>query len=619
MSVKKASLIIYVLTFFTFFFISPAFSQSTQKNVVVMDGLVYGYNYEPSKKLLQKEKQIKVEGVLDNVDIRLLDNGKVVETTKTKANGTFLFQIKTDKVYLLELSKAGYTSVLLSLDFTAVPKELLSKGVAFSGAELILNSYQSKNKTETYIPFGKLFFNSKGNYIDFESAKFLTKKQREYVNNPVSLMMRSVQKNKGVNKTPLPVVESVTTNENVTSGKKTELVSAEVIATNPSPKKNTYYDTINKILFDFKLKARNKPEEITDTEIQYLEDKIEAARIQFEKDRQNVQSPEDSVLLEHQLELLNSVELELLSAKKIIALQENEISVQKKLLFLAIFCVLLLSVMLFLIFRFNKEKKKTYLLLKEKNKKITDSINYASRIQESVLPSDAEIKMILPQSFIYYQPRDVVSGDFYWLSTIQNKTIVACVDCTGHGVPGAFMSLIGNTLLNEIVNEKQILDPAAILNRLHLEVVKSLNQNTERANSKDGMEMSLCVIDRGANIIEYSGAMNPLYVLADGAITVLKPDMKGIGGESGEKELTFSKQTISIQKNMSVYMFTDGYMDQFGGSENKKFNIPNFKKMLIEMQSIDMEEQKMKVRDTIQLWKGNGKQIDDMLVIGIRF
>ncbi len=594
--------------------LNSAFAQSLTKGFVVIDGLVYGYNYEPSIKFLQKEKQIKVEGVLDNVEIRVLDNGKVVKVTKTNSNGTFLIKVKTDKIYTLEFLKPGYSSILLTLDFIASPKEIVSKGIAFNGAELILNSFQSKNKSEIHSPFGKLFYNTRGNYVDFEATKFLSKKQREFINNPVSLMKRSVQKNKN-NKNNSQTVDI---NALEKEKSKTNNSSQEIVLIQPI--KKDYSDTINKMFSDIKAKTQTDTGKISDSDIQFLEKNIKEARTQYEKDKLNAHSAEDSLILKERETILNAIESELTIAKRVITLQKKEISTQKQLLFLAIASVLLLSLLLFLIYRFNKEKKKTYILLKEKNKKITDSINYALRIQESVLPSDSEIKKQLPKSFIYFQPRDTVSGDFYWLSTVKDKIIIACVDCTGHGVPGAFMSLIGNTLLNEIVNEKEIIDPSLILKRLHLEIVKSLHQDSDRVQSKDGMEMSLCVIDTKANVIEYAGAMNPLYVIKNNSVIVVKPDMKGIGGDtSNGGDVEFTTQKISIQNNMSIYMFTDGYMDQFGGLENKKFNISNFKKLLLEIQSMDMNKQKERVEKTIQEWKGDYKQIDDILVIGIRF
>jgi serine phosphatase RsbU (regulator of sigma subunit) len=353
------------------------------------------------------------------------------------------------------------------------------------------------------------------------------------------------------------------------------------------------------------------------------ESAIRAARKQLEKDKAKATTKEDSLLITERENLLNAAMFELNGAKKLIEMQKEEISIQRRLLVLFVCSVLLLAGFLFNLYRHSKEKRRTHLLLKEKTKKITDSINYAQHIQQSILPQESEVKKVLPDSFIYFQPRDIVSGDFYWISEIEHKIIIAAVDCTGHGVPGAFMSLIGNTLLNEIINEKGIIEPATILKQLHTGILKSLHQHGGDMNCQDGMEMSLCVIDDHKKTIDYAGAMNPIYVVKDGLISIIKPDIQAIGGINSlamkDHKIEFTTRLIPIEEKMTVYMFTDGYMDQFGGPENKKFNSPKFKKLLVDIQALNMEEQKQAVEQAMKDWKGEYRQIDDMLVIGLRF
>ena len=251
-----------------------------------------------------------------------------------------------------------------------------------------------------------------------------------------------------------------------------------------------------------------------------------------------------------------------------------------------------------------------------------DSINYAQRIQQSILLGENEIRKYLPDSFIYYRPKDVVSGDFYWFSVINGKYIMAVVDCTGHGVPGVFMSLIGNSLLNQIVNEKQILDPALILKNLHTGVLKALHQEKEESLSEDGMEMALCVIDPSKKRVEFAGAMNPLYIVQNNSVNVVHANAQSIGGKTlrpgKDHNLNFSSQTISLAENSTVYMFTDGYMDQFGGENNKKFNTVNFKTLLLDIQSLSMQEQKFAIHNTMEDWKKSYRQVDDILVAGFK-
>jgi serine phosphatase RsbU (regulator of sigma subunit) len=268
--------------------------------------------------------------------------------------------------------------------------------------------------------------------------------------------------------------------------------------------------------------------------------------------------------------------------------------------------------------------QKQKLIIEKQKEKIVDSITYAQLIQQSILMEESEIQKLLPDSFIYFQPKDIVSGDFYWCSVINNKIIIAAVDCTGHGVPGAFMSMIGNTLLNQIVNEKQITKPSEILRLLNQEVIESLHQTKDGALSKDGMAISLCSIDFKNNQLEYAGAENPLYLLVDKEITVINADKHGIGSgglmakKNNPLTTDYTNHIIPIKKDMSVFLFSDGYMDQFGGSERKKFGIQKFKELLLNNQQLSMQQQKEVIAKAQKDWKGNTAQVDDILVMGVK-
>ena len=270
----------------------------------------------------------------------------------------------------------------------------------------------------------------------------------------------------------------------------------------------------------------------------------------------------------------------------------------------------------------NEVDKQKEIVEKQKEK-IVDSITYAQRIQQSILMEESEIQTYLPECFIYFQPKDIVSGDFYWCSKTDDKIIIAAVDCTGHGVPGAFMSMIGNTLLNQIVNEKHITKPSEILHYLNLGVYEALHQKKDGALSDDGMDIALCTIDYKNNEIQYAG-QNPLYVLSDGKIEVIKGDIYGIGGGGMIAKLhdplkkVFANHVIPIKKGMSIYLSTDGYMDQFGGSDRKKYGAQRFKDLLSNNLHLNMQQQKELMVSAHAEWKGNTAQIDDVLVIGVR-
>lgn len=261
-----------------------------------------------------------------------------------------------------------------------------------------------------------------------------------------------------------------------------------------------------------------------------------------------------------------------------------------------------------------EQQKKT---VDQKNKHITDSINYAKRIQDAILPSEEDFKKCFSDHFIFFRPRDIVSGDFYWLSCQNEKTILVCADCTGHGVPGACMSMIGNTLLNEIINEKNIFEPAEILNQLNEGIVQALHQDSG-STQDDGMDVSVCVFNSGQKKTSFAGANHSCFIAENNHLEEIKGDIFSIGGAFSKKDFSFSQKEISLEKNQSLFLFTDGYADQPGGEKRKKFQEKNLLHLLSSFESKQMAEQKDVLNNTMSDWKGNANQIDDMLVIGIR-
>jgi serine phosphatase RsbU (regulator of sigma subunit)/sugar lactone lactonase YvrE len=259
--------------------------------------------------------------------------------------------------------------------------------------------------------------------------------------------------------------------------------------------------------------------------------------------------------------------------------------------------------------------------LAEKNRDITSSIEYARKIQDAILPPLKDIFHAFPESFVLYKPRDIVSGDFYWFHEKGNKKVIAVVDCTGHGVPGAFMSMIGHNLLNQIVIENGITEAAEVLNQLHKGVQAALKQGQAGVESKDGMDVSLCVFDTQKREVQYAGAYRTLYILNEnvpGAIQKVNGDKFPIGGSHFGLDRSFSQQTISFRRGDMFYMFTDGFADQFGGEKGKKFMVKSFAAMLNDLWQYPMTEQREKLEEAFNNWKGSNEQVDDVLVIGIK-
>lgn len=250
-----------------------------------------------------------------------------------------------------------------------------------------------------------------------------------------------------------------------------------------------------------------------------------------------------------------------------------------------------------------------------KNKLITHSINYACRIQNAILPMDKNLSEILNDYFVIYKPKDIVSGDFYWVRKVGEKIIIIAADCTGHGVPGAFMSIFGVAFLNEIVGRESINKPAKILGRLREMIIRSLGQDAG-TEVKDGMDMAVVSIDSSQNKIEFAGAHNPMYLIRDNELMVVEGDKMPVSIHVKMSE--FTNHELEMKNNDLIYLFSDGYVDQFGGPENKKFKSKNLKQLIVDNSGKSMSEQKKVYEQVFNEWKGDNEQIDDVLLIGIK-
>ncbi len=292
--------------------------------------------------------------------------------------------------------------------------------------------------------------------------------------------------------------------------------------------------------------------------------------------------------------------------------------------------------------RLEKEITGQRKIIDEKNKGIQDSIEYAKRIQQSIFIEKEKLTAYAPQSFILFKPRDVVSGDFYWFTNYEvkanvkvsegheykagsNVLVVAAVDCTGHGVPGAFMSIIGNTLLNQTLSNLNLNTASSALDYVNSELKKSLNKNNNETALRDGMDVALCCIDMQGMILEYAGANNPMYLVRNGEVIEFKADKQPITASTETVAKPFTNNLFSLKKNDCIYLFTDGYVDQFGGEGvanfkpgGKKFMHTRFKETLIALKGKSMEEQHQSLLNTFEEWRKNVSQIDDVLVIGIK-
>lgn len=318
-------------------------------------------------------------------------------------------------------------------------------------------------------------------------------------------------------------------------------------------------------------------------------------------------------------------ELMINSLEKDKALSDEKSAQDKKFkIYLIIFCSLIAVFTIFLFRSFLQKKKANnslslaYKEIEVQNKDITDSINYAKQIQRARLSNPSIILNHLPDAFGLYKPKDVVSGDFYWFAEHESgKLLMAAADCTGHGIPGAFMSLIGIDELNHAVLEKRLCDASAILSSLNKGVKKALRQNEENSMSRDGMDIALIIFDLKNNTIEYAGANRPLYYIRENTLNEIPPTKAAIGGTTSNDQ-EFKSHVREIKKNDMIYVFTDGFADQFGGESGKKFMTKRFKDLLLSIHHKPATEQEAILEKSLEEWKKEVSQVDDILVMGVR-
>lgn len=342
----------------------------------------------------------------------------------------------------------------------------------------------------------------------------------------------------------------------------------------------------------------------------------------------------DSVFNQQSRKQLLEVETKYLTADKekeiklkTLELETSAEKVKSRTMFLFIFAgvSVVLLILAFFAYKQYRQKKMANIrvmlqknIIEEKNKSITESIRYAQYIQGSILPDDDMIYYVLGESFVLYRPKDIVSGDFYWVATVDNYTYVAVVDCTGHGVPGAFMSMVGFNALGNSIKQLKNPDTSQVLAFLQEEVKSMFRHNYNSGNVRDGMDISLVRLNKKEKQLQFSGANIPLCIVRDKEIIQHRGDKVAITAHRETKADTFTLHDISLQKGDTVYMFSDGYADQFGGPKGKKFKYKNFQALMKANGHLPMYEQKNIFSTTIDSWRGDHEQIDDILVIGFR-
>lgn len=587
-------------------------------NQLNLRGSILGYHFDPNNGLFKKDK-FEILGSVGSADITLFKNGKKIKSTQSSAGGDFSLGLPVGDIYTLQYTKGGYGVSTVKLDLRNIPDDLVKTGLILKNIELLLNDHQSDKSIDNGTIFGTINFDANSRRFNFLPVVF-DKKERLFKkpedSAPVNLLKSSIEKNKDQNKEIATIAEN---GEVITEISEENELGSEDIFNQSKISENTKKLTLES---SSALQKIAEWKNLTKEDISSRAKQIDLAWEQLEADKLIAVTPEDFLIIKAREELLLAAEKELEAAKQYMSEQEDKLAAQQQFNFALIGLILLLGGLIFIVLKRSKEKQRMNEELSAKNKKITDSIVYAEKIQKSLLLSRSQIASFLPNSFIFHQPLNLVSGDFYWFSEVNNKVIFAAVDCTGHGVPGAFMSLIGNTLLNKIVNEDKITSPSKILSALHVGIVESLHQDESKEGSQDGMDMAICTFDKTSKTITFAGAQNPIYIVKDKELLEFSGYMLGVGGKHRKlkaNEINFPEESMQLKSGDQVFLFSDGFMDQFGGPEKVKFNLGNFKNLILELSELDTNEQEAKAKQTFENWKGDQAQLDDVLLIGCKF
>ncbi len=554
---------------------------------------VFSQNDLENKLLNVKNKQEKIE-ILD----KLIDNN--LETNKQKAlNFALDLEKLLKKSNNLDLKQKNYKT----LGTLYYWQSKFKKSVKYFEKELKLRENQT-NKEE----IAKAYYNLGSTSLKIHNNK----KAMDYFE-------RSLEIATNINNKPLIVQNNkalAKTYGNIGRYRK----AYESFKTYVKYTGDSYVDEIE--LFKTKYYQEKKQKEqkvrelqVTKVVLDSTKEELEVSEIQ----RQNLVL--DSIEKAQKINILNlKSEVAKLDAEK----KDSELKRQQQITYFTIAGLIIVILFSVFIFKLFLDKKKMNNILREQknkiekqNQEITQSIFYASRIQKAIQPSDESLKNLFNDYFILYKPRNIVSGDFYFAQKINDYILFTAADCTGHGVPGAFMSMMGISMLNQIVREKNVNTAAQVLNIMRSNIKQALHQSGKKNEQKDGIDMALCALNTKTNMLQYAGAYNPLIIIRNGEIIEYKADKMPIGIYIKEKE-SFTNHEIKVQKGDIIYIFSDGYVDQLNPKTKEKFMRKRFKKMLLEISNKPLSEQQQILDSKFEEWKSNSKQVDDVIVFGVK-
>lgn len=586
-------------------------------------GNVTGYYFEFEKKLLQKKSETELKGLLEGVFVEVIHDGVVIDKTFTNEYGEYTFTIPGNAVYQLAFSREGYRNEFLKLDTRINTEEDLH--IEFLGIEILMNSYKSEERNKESL--GKLEFSkAKGRFVFTPDKNRIMKEgllgKKETFDNAVELLSRAVIKNEVLisSRAKVPREEPEDANNAVESNPK---LSADSENANTIPKDSNKIDSnidISEADVGFEELDTSIKRTYSKADIDALEIAIKKAEARIYREKTYARSPMDEVLIQLKQQKIAIAKAELEKAKALLDTKDREITDKSNQLLLTVFLIIGLIFLLGVTLWFYREKQAVNKALTKQRKITEDSLHYAHRIQRSQLVPAKQIESEW-NIFIYYAPKSIVSGDFYWYHHDNKELYLAAIDCTGHGVPGAFLTSIANAELNSIVKEHNITDTGEILSRLHHQIFTGLRQGEDETMGMEGMDMCLVKINLDTLEMQYSGGFNAPLVYDGSEAHILKVDSQSVGGRSLRNESdpnrSFQSNSYNLSDKDRVYLYSDGYMDQFRYQDTQKFGVKRFKNIVRDTYSESLLSQKQTFKKAFKQWKGDQEQIDDVLLLGI--
>ena len=600
----KNTFLIYILLILS----NISFGQESTPASLKIDGVTQK-RVDKYTKVYKLRKRFGVES-LGNVSATVRSQDKVISRMVSDQEGNYKlnFDITPNRDYSITFVGKGHYKKVFTLNTNGMSP---TKQIQFKGWDFALFKRIIGLSDSVFVQPTRFYYDTERGFMTYDEKHNLEleisqdKIYFEYLNN---LNEGNLTFNEDIKEVKSYSIdnESDTTNDNFQ------------INSNAETLPNIQLLDMKKLLSELSVSTNSQDSLIKNkqTEISNEWQQLEIAKIKATTEDDKTKIREAQKMLLEKEQQIKSAQNEIVNAKKKIELQALENKNKTTLLTFAAAVLLLVLTLLFVVFKNNKERLKSNQLLTVKNKEVMDSIKYAQRLQNAILPPLSVINKNLSDSFILYKPKDIVSGDFYWVQNIGGTTYFAVVDCTGHGVPGAFMSIVGYNALNQAINQHKLRKPSDILNQVNREISKTLHQ-ADNIDIEDGMDISLCMLDTKTNELEYAGAVNGLNILRKGELKIIKGDKFSIGSTKRNGR-EYSNHNFKLEKGDYIYIYSDGYADQFGGSKERKFMYKKLRQLLVDNSMLTTKQQKENLEKQFNVWKGDLEQIDDVCIMGVK-